>query len=54
VTYGREHDLERPQLISKSQALPAFPRWQRVVLRSRGIENFLWAHEHDVATAIDR
>jgi hypothetical protein len=25
VTYGREHALERPELIPKTQALPAFP-----------------------------
>jgi hypothetical protein len=46
VTYGREHALERPEIIPKTKALPAFPRWQRRLLKSRGIEDFLWAHEH--------
>ena len=51
VTHGREHALQRPQLIPKAQALPAFPRWQQRTLKSRGIENFLWAHEHRTGTA---
>ena len=51
VTHGREHTLERPGLISTTQALPGFPRWQQRTLKSRGIENFLWAHEHQGATA---
>jgi hypothetical protein len=46
VTQGREHALERPQLIPKTQALPAYPRWQRWMLKARGDEDFLWAHEH--------
>jgi hypothetical protein len=52
VTRGHEHALERPALIPKTRALPAFPRWQPRTLKSRGIENFLSAHEHSAATAI--
>jgi hypothetical protein len=51
ITYGREHALERPEVIPTTQALPAFPRWQQRTLKSRGIENFLWAHEHRTGTA---
>ena len=51
VTHGREHALERPELIPKTQALPAFPRWQQRTLKSRRIKNFLWAHEHRTGTA---
>lgn len=51
VTYGREHALGRPVLISKTQALPAFPRWQQRLLKSRGIKDFLWAH-YEPRTAI--
>ena len=51
VTHGRERRLERPELRPATQALPAFPRWQQRTLKSRGIENFLWAHEHQAATA---
>lgn len=50
VTYGREHALERPELIPKAQALSAFPRWQQRTLKSRGIEDFLWAHEQRTGT----
>jgi deazaflavin-dependent oxidoreductase (nitroreductase family) len=45
VTRGREHLLERPQVVPPEQALSAYPWWQRLLLRSRGIEHFLWAHE---------
>jgi hypothetical protein len=54
VTYGREHALERPEIIPKTKALPAFPRWQQRTLKSRGIENFLWAHEHPTTTPASR
>ncbi|WP_322756714.1 hypothetical protein [Frankia sp. Cas3] len=47
VTKGREHALQRPELIPQAQALPAYSRWQRRILKTRGIEHFLWAHEHD-------
>jgi deazaflavin-dependent oxidoreductase (nitroreductase family) len=46
VTRGRAHALERPELIAKPEALRAYPCWQRLILNARGVEDFLWAHEH--------
>ena len=46
VTQGRQHTLERPELIPTTQALPAYPLWQQRTLKTRGVEHFLWAHEH--------
>lgn len=43
-TKGRDVPLERPELIAAAQALPAFPAWQRRMLRSRGIRDFVWGH----------
>jgi hypothetical protein len=51
VTRGREHALERPELIPEAQALPAYPRWQQWILKARGVEDFLWAHEHALESA---
>jgi hypothetical protein len=45
VTRGREHVLECPELIPGDQALPAYPWYQRRMLKARGIEHYLWAHE---------
>jgi deazaflavin-dependent oxidoreductase (nitroreductase family) len=45
VTRGREHVLDRPELIPKAEALSAYPRRQRWMLKTRGVEDFLWAHE---------
>ena len=45
VTQGRQHALERPELIPTTQALPAYPRWQQRTLKTRGVEHFLCAHE---------
>jgi hypothetical protein len=49
VTRGREHVLERPELIPKARAQAAFPRWQQRMLKSRDIQNFLWARERRIA-----
>jgi hypothetical protein len=43
-TRGEEHVLERPEIIAASQALPAYPPFLRLVYRSRGIHEFVWAH----------
>jgi hypothetical protein len=43
-TKGRDYRLERPELIPAALALAAFPPWQRVMLRSRKIQDFIWAH----------
>ena len=43
-TKGRDHLLERPEIITPAQALPAFPAPARRMLRSRNIHDFVWAH----------
>lgn len=43
-TKGRDHPLERAELITADRALPAFPAWQRWMLRARKIEHFVWGH----------
>jgi deazaflavin-dependent oxidoreductase (nitroreductase family) len=43
-TKGHDQLLERPQIIPAPQALPAFPALQRIMLRSRNIHDFVWAH----------
>jgi len=44
-TKGRDHALDRPEIISAARALAGFPRWQRVMLRSRKMDVFMWAHQ---------
>ena len=43
-TRGQEYTLEKPEIIPASQALEAFPPFFRFYYRSRGIQQFLWAH----------
>jgi deazaflavin-dependent oxidoreductase (nitroreductase family) len=43
-TKGRDHSLERPEIIPPIRALPAFPAYQRGMLRTRKIQDFVWAH----------
>jgi hypothetical protein len=43
-TKGRDHVLERPEIIPPAPALAAFPPWQRWMLRARRIQDFVWAH----------
>lgn len=43
-TKGRDHVLERPEIIGPGQALPALPRLARRNALSRGIQHFVWAH----------
>ena len=43
-TRGEEYTLERPEIIPASKALEAFPPLFRFYYRSRGIQQFLWAH----------
>ena len=43
-TCGEEYVLEKPEIISASQALAAYPPLLRLVYRSRGIHEFVWAH----------
>lgn len=46
VAQGRQHALQRPELIPTTQALAAYPRWQQRTVKTRGVEHFLWAHKH--------
>jgi hypothetical protein len=43
-TKNSDVSLERPEIIAAAQALPAFPPWQRVMLKSRNIQAFVWGH----------
>ena len=43
-TRGEEYVLEKPEIISASQALAAYPPLMRCVYRSRDIHEFMWAH----------
>lgn len=43
-TKGRDYLLQRPEIIAPAQALPAFPALTRLMLRSRNIQDFVWAH----------
>jgi hypothetical protein len=43
-TKGRDYLLERPEIISPTLALPAFPVLSRRTMRSRGIQDFVWGH----------
>lgn len=43
-TRGQEYVLGRPEIISASQALPAYPPLARWVYQSRDIQQFLWVH----------
>jgi deazaflavin-dependent oxidoreductase (nitroreductase family) len=43
-TKGRDYLLERPEIIPPAQALPPFPALSRMMLRSRNIHDFVWAH----------
>jgi hypothetical protein len=42
-TKGRDYPLERPEIVPVAQALVAFPLWQRWMLRTRRIRDFVWA-----------
>jgi len=46
-TKNRDYALERPEIIPPAQALPAFPLWQRVMLKGRNIQAFVWGHRTD-------
>ena len=43
-TKGRDQLLERPEIIPAEQALAAFPPLYRRMMRSRGIQSFVWGH----------
>lgn len=43
-TKGRDHPLERPEIIPAERALAAFPPLLRRLMRAQGIQEFVWAH----------
>jgi deazaflavin-dependent oxidoreductase (nitroreductase family) len=43
-TKGRDYLLERPEIVPPAQALPAYPSLLRRLMRSQGIQDFVWAH----------
>lgn len=43
-TKGRDYQLERPGIITPAQALSAYPALFRRKMRSRDIQDFVWAH----------
>jgi hypothetical protein len=51
-TKDRDHPLERPEIIPPAQALPAFPRWQRMMLKSRNIQAFVWGHHAETKPSV--
>jgi len=47
----RAYQLERPEIIPRSQALAAYPRLWRWTLRRQQIDEFVWAHGELLRTA---
>ena len=43
-TKGRDHLLERPEIIPAAQALAAYPPLLRRIMRAQRTEQFVWAH----------
>jgi hypothetical protein len=43
-TKGCDYQLERPELIPPAQALAAYPALLQRLMRSQGIQHFVWAH----------
>jgi deazaflavin-dependent oxidoreductase (nitroreductase family) len=41
---GHTYELERPEIISGPEVMQTWPAWERVVLRTVGIHEFLWLH----------
>jgi hypothetical protein len=44
-TAGQEYELERPEILSASQAWEAYPPLFRFVYKLQGTSEFLWAHQ---------
>jgi hypothetical protein len=44
-TAGQEYELERPEILSASQAWEAYPPLFRLVYKLQGTSEFLWAHQ---------
>jgi deazaflavin-dependent oxidoreductase (nitroreductase family) len=43
-TKGRDYLLERPEIVPPERALAAYPPLLRRLMRSQGIQDFVWAH----------
>ena len=43
-TKGRDYPLERPEIVPPARALAAYPPLLRRLMRSQGIQEFVWAH----------
>jgi deazaflavin-dependent oxidoreductase (nitroreductase family) len=41
---GHTYELERPEIISGPEVMQTWPAWERIVLRTVGIHEFLWLH----------
>ncbi len=41
---GHTYELERPEITSGPEVMHTWPAWQRIVLRTAGIHEFLWLH----------
>jgi deazaflavin-dependent oxidoreductase (nitroreductase family) len=48
-TKGRDYQLERPEIIPPAQAMAASPALLRRIMRSQGIQHFVWAHRRTTA-----
>jgi deazaflavin-dependent oxidoreductase (nitroreductase family) len=48
-TKGRDYQLERPEIIPPAQAMAAYPALLRRIMRSQGIQHFVWAHRRTSA-----
>ena len=42
---GADHTVANPVIIDRATALPAFPRYERLALRTIGINQFVWLHD---------
>jgi deazaflavin-dependent oxidoreductase (nitroreductase family) len=41
---GADHTVASPVIVDRATALPAFPRYERLALRTIGISEFVWLH----------
>ncbi len=48
---GQTYQLERPEVISRSQVFQIMPVWQRFLLQGGGIHEFLWLHKTEISIA---
>ena len=52
-TKGRDYLLEQPEIIPPAQALAAYPALLQRLIRSQGIQDFVWAHRRPRRSEID-